>query len=149
MIGPFLEPEDSDIDTSDDIVTTVTEGIKDMEVSSSPTCRGADSGDMKTSDTLISTDLQFYRAADEKGTARGTEILMNETVTSAGLIGRLRVIVCLPDKMVKRCNTQFLSSLPETFKAGFFMKRTQEAVSLYKCLEAFLKEEPLGPEDMW
>jgi hypothetical protein len=29
------------------------------------------------------------------------------------------------------------------------MRMPQESVSLYKCLEAFLKEEPLGPEDMW
>ncbi|KHN34173.1 Ubiquitin carboxyl-terminal hydrolase 8 [Glycine soja] len=28
-------------------------------------------------------------------------------------------------------------------------QRMQESVSIYKCLEAFLKEEPLGPEDMW
>ncbi|KAL5147819.1 Ubiquitin carboxyl-terminal hydrolase 8 [Glycine soja] len=26
-------------------------------------------------------------------------------------------------------------------------QRMQESVSIYKCLEAFLKEEPLGPED--
>jgi hypothetical protein len=27
------------------------------------------------------------------------------------------------------------------------MRMPQESVSLYKCLEAFLKEEPLGPVD--
>lgn len=30
------------------------------------------------------------------------------------------------------------------------MKKTkQEAVSLFSCLDSFLKEEPLGPDDMW
>eukprot|EP00897_Mesotaenium_endlicherianum_P006759 jgi/Mesen1/6110/ME000310S05199 len=28
-------------------------------------------------------------------------------------------------------------------------KRPSDAVSLYTCLESFLKEEPLGPDDMW
>lgn len=149
LLGPFLEPGDNNIDKSDNIVTTATEGITDMEDSTSPGCSGgADTADRKTVDTLIDTDLQFYRA-DEKGTGRGAEIVMNEPVTSTGLLGRLKVIVCLPDKLVKRCNTHLLSSLPETFKSGFLAKRTQESVSLYKCLEAFLKEEPLGPEDMW
>ncbi|CDY16616.1 BnaC09g36570D [Brassica napus] len=44
-------------------------------------------------------------------------------------------------------DTCLLSSLPEVSKFG--TKRPQETVSLYKCLEAFLKEEPLGPDDMW
>ncbi|KAI4386154.1 hypothetical protein MLD38_004113 [Melastoma candidum] len=42
-----------------------------------------------------------------------------------------------------------LLSLPETFKSGIVGKRAQESISLYKCLEAFLIDEPLGPEDMW
>jgi len=39
--------------------------------------------------------------------------------------------------------------LPEVLKPQLYARRPQESVSLYKCLEAFLKEEPLGPEDMW
>lgn len=39
--------------------------------------------------------------------------------------------------------------MPEVFKSDFLAKKPQESVSLYKCLEAFLQEEPIGPEDMW
>ena len=59
------------------------------------------------------------------------------------------VTVLWSNKMLKKYDTYRLDTLPEVFKPQLFTKRTQESVSIYKCLEAFLKEEPLGPEDMW
>lgn len=47
-------------------------------------------------------------------------------------------------------DASYLKDLPEVHKNGFTAKKTrQEAISLFTCLEAFLKEEPLGPDDMW
>ncbi|CAN6480466.1 unnamed protein product [Victoria cruziana] len=47
-------------------------------------------------------------------------------------------------------DTSLLENLPEVYKSGFFMKKIrQESVTLFSCLDAFLKEEPLGPDDMW
>lgn len=47
-------------------------------------------------------------------------------------------------------DSNYLKDLPEVHKTGFTVKKTrQEAVSLFSCLEAFLTEEPLGPDDMW
>ncbi|KAL5551499.1 hypothetical protein UlMin_001675 [Ulmus minor] len=44
----------------------------------------------------------------------------------------------------------YLNELPVVHKPGFTVKKTsQEAISLFTCLEAFLKEEPLGKDDMW
>lgn len=44
----------------------------------------------------------------------------------------------------------YLKDLPEVHKSGITTKKTkQEAISLFSCLDAFLKEEPLGPDDMW
>ncbi|KAK8915991.1 Ubiquitin carboxyl-terminal hydrolase 9 [Platanthera zijinensis] len=44
----------------------------------------------------------------------------------------------------------FLEDLPEAFKSVFTAKKTkQEALTLFSCLETFMKEEPLGPYDMW
>lgn len=43
-----------------------------------------------------------------------------------------------------------LQVLPEVHKSRIFASKSkQEAVSLFSCLDAFLKEEPLGPDDMW
>lgn len=92
--------------------------------------------------------LQFY-LADDKGTIKESKIEMNEPVGVEGVSRRLNVLVCWPEKGVQQYDTCLLSSLPEVFKSGISSRRPQESVSLYKCLEAFLKEEPLGPEDMW
>ncbi|XP_073132926.1 ubiquitin carboxyl-terminal hydrolase 9-like isoform X2 [Henckelia pumila] len=44
----------------------------------------------------------------------------------------------------------YLKDLPVVHKSGVLAKKTkQEAISLFSCLDAFLKEEPLGPDDMW
>lgn len=47
-------------------------------------------------------------------------------------------------------DASYLKGLPEVHKTGLTVKKTkQEAISLFSCLDAFLKEEPLGPDDMW
>ncbi|KAH0659563.1 hypothetical protein KY289_028311 [Solanum tuberosum] len=95
-------------------------------------------------------DMEFhFYLSDDKAIAKGAEIVMNEPLQSTDIPGRLNVLVNWSPKMVEKYNTSLFSSLPEVFKSGFFGKRPQDSVSLYKCLEAFLKEEPLGPEDMW
>lgn len=51
---------------------------------------------------------------------------------------------------MKKINTHHLEDLPEVFMYAPPAKRTRgEALSLYACLDAFLREEPLVPEDMW
>ncbi|KAG6507920.1 hypothetical protein ZIOFF_033274 [Zingiber officinale] len=62
----------------------------------------------------------------------------------------LKIMMGWSDKLHGIYDFHFLENLPEVFKSGFMLKKTrQEAVTLYSCLEAFLKEEPLGPDDMW
>ncbi|KAJ8759951.1 hypothetical protein K2173_010807 [Erythroxylum novogranatense] len=53
-------------------------------------------------------------------------------------------------ELLKMYDTHFLESLPEVCKYGPVNKKARtEPLSLYTCLEAFLREEPLVPEDMW
>ncbi|CAN1160618.1 Ubiquitin carboxyl-terminal hydrolase 5 [Linum perenne] len=52
--------------------------------------------------------------------------------------------------LIEKCNAKFFENLPEVFKFGPVGKKARtEPLSLYTCLEAFLREEPLVPEDMW
>ncbi|CAA6655882.1 unnamed protein product [Spirodela intermedia] len=64
---------------------------------------------------------------------------------------RVKVLVDWSEKEQGLYDLSFLEDLPEVYKnTGFFAKKTrQEAVNLFSCLEAFLREEPLGPDDMW
>lgn len=62
----------------------------------------------------------------------------------------LRVTLHWTDNEHNLYDISYLEDLPEVCKSGFSAKKTrQEAVSLFSCLDAFLKEEPLGPDDMW
>lgn len=54
------------------------------------------------------------------------------------------------DKEQELYDASFLKDIPEVYKAGFALKKTrQESITLSSCLDAFLVEEPLGPDDMW
>ncbi|XP_076908223.1 ubiquitin carboxyl-terminal hydrolase 8-like [Bidens hawaiensis] len=74
-------------------------------------------------------------------------ILMDETLIIPDT-RRLRVFASWREEMLKRYDTCILE-LPKTSEFSSRLNNLQQVVTLSKCLEAFLKEEPLGPEDMW
>lgn len=139
LINPFLmSAEDvlDEYDNDDDVDNKVS---KDNELDDATS-----SGDLESdSDSDLEADFKFYLPATNM------KIKMNKPLPFTVLPKRLEVAVLWSDKMIKKYDTCLLSSLPEVFKLQLFTKRTPESVSVYKCLEAFLKEEPLGPEDMW
>ncbi|CAL5430101.1 unnamed protein product [Camellia sinensis] len=62
----------------------------------------------------------------------------------------VKVMLDWTDKEHKLYDSSYLKDVPEVHKTELTMKKTrQEAISLFSCLDAFLKEEPLGPDDMW
>lgn len=140
LLNPFLLPAKSTVKNSDTIEDTATGETRNMEEAISTDAKGFDSHS--------DAELQFY-LTDDKGSVKDSKILMNDPLKLTGLTKRLNVLVCWSDKKIKQYDISPLSSLPEIFKSSFFVKRSEESVSLYNCLEAFLKEEPLGPEDMW
>ncbi|KAL6559087.1 hypothetical protein OROHE_006456 [Orobanche hederae] len=87
--------------------------------------------------------LYYYHSSDVK-------IQMDEPVPiSSSFDQPINVLVSWPEKMIQNYDTSILSSLPAVCKTGFMSKWTQDSISLYNCVDAFLKEEPLGPDDMW
>ncbi|ESQ33499.1 hypothetical protein EUTSA_v10006750mg [Eutrema salsugineum] len=61
-----------------------------------------------------------------------------------------KVIVKWNEKEHEKYDSSYLDDLPEVHKTSFSAKKIrQEETSLFSCLEAFLAEEPLGPDDMW
>ncbi|XP_030925271.1 ubiquitin carboxyl-terminal hydrolase 8-like [Quercus lobata] len=145
LLNPFLMPIEDVLNDYDDEEGSSGNEDSDMLDATSPTVLDTDAGsDSETLDeTHLGTDFQFQIGPFS------TEIKMDEPFQVSGLAKELEVHVVWSDKMIDKYDTCILSSFPEVFKPQTFMKRPQESVSLYKCLEAFLKEEPLGPEDMW
>lgn len=63
----------------------------------------------------------------------------------------IRVLLEWSDKINELYDFNYLVDLPEVHKSSgdFAKERQQEAITLFSCLDTFLKEEPLGPDDMW
>ncbi|XP_075634791.1 ubiquitin carboxyl-terminal hydrolase 8 isoform X2 [Castanea sativa] len=148
LLSPFQIPAEGAIEDYDISKGTATEEVSGKEGAKSPAI-GVDVSPSNVNgvDSPSDVELQFY-LTDEKGIVKHSKLVMNEPVAVTG-VSRLHVLVCWPETQIEHYNLGLLSSLPEVFKSGFYAKRPQESVSLYKCLEAFLQEEPLGPEDMW
>ncbi|RDX76461.1 Ubiquitin carboxyl-terminal hydrolase 8, partial [Mucuna pruriens] len=105
----------------------------------------ADSISGTEDDMHLLTDFEFYLQPQiEK-----VKIILDKPLPVTMLSRKMDVFVLWSDKMLKMYDTYRLDSLPEVFKPQLLTKRMQESVSIYKCLEAFLKEEPLGPDDMY
>lgn len=44
----------------------------------------------------------------------------------------------------------YLNDLPMVNKPSVSVKKTkQESILLFSCLDAFMKDKPIGPDDMW
>ncbi|XP_022943964.1 ubiquitin carboxyl-terminal hydrolase 8-like [Cucurbita moschata] len=150
LLSPFQVPAQDALEENRTSDVDAIEKTREVE-------NGTNSGSACAIDPLRSedadnsppdADLQFY-TTDEKGFVRGSEIQVGEFVVGSEKSKRLYVLVSWPEKQIERYDTRLLTSLPEVFQSSYLTKRPQESVSLYKCLEAFLQEEPLGPEDMW
>ncbi|KAL2331868.1 hypothetical protein Fmac_019449 [Flemingia macrophylla] len=126
------------------VVSKKTEEVAETEEVTTPSL----DSNANELDSPSNAGIEFY-ITDEKGTIKNSKILMNEPLEISGELRLLHVLACWSEKQIKKYDTQLYSSLPEVYKSSFLAKRPQESVSLYKCLEAFLQEEPLGPEDMW
>ncbi|KAL4341711.1 hypothetical protein GQ457_08G001600 [Hibiscus cannabinus] len=149
LLNPFQTLAEKVLDDRDTSETAATEDIDQKELELSLVSNGFEkSPDANGVVSPSEAELQFY-VTDEKGIVKESPIVMGEAVPAVGVSGRLHVLASWPKNYVKKYETQLLSSLPQIFKSCFLAKRPQESVSLYKCLEAFLMEEPLGPEDMW
>lgn len=61
-----------------------------------------------------------------------------------------RVVLTWSEREFELYNFSLLENLPKVLDSTSMAKKSrEEAPSLFSCLESFLKEEPLGPDDMW
>ncbi|KAG2676917.1 hypothetical protein I3760_12G073900 [Carya illinoinensis] len=108
-------------------------------------------GDQSINNTEVeetsSRDLSFQLFLTNGSGLSCKPIEKDSFIKSSQLV---KVFLDWSDKERELYDSSYLKDLPEVHKTGFTVKKTrQEAVSLFSCLEAFLTEEPLGPDDMW
>ncbi|CAL9184084.1 ubiquitin carboxyl-terminal hydrolase 8-like isoform X1 [Musa acuminata AAA Group] len=142
LLNPFLIPKESSFDIEQDSSNSINEIAKIDEDSHLLDFERTEEG------KYFHDGFQFY-LTDENCQAMLSKIEMDDSISLTGYQRKLYVLVCWHEKTMGQYDIDLLNTLTEVYKFGLFAKRPQESVSLYSCLEAFLKEEPLGPEDMW
>lgn len=141
FINPLLKQSEDELNAYNDAEQSAsTNDDSEMEDATSPWDTESEA---ETEDDPYSSNAFQFCLTD------GSKVKMNEQLKVSMVSKSLRVFVLWPEKMIEKYNVNALDTLPEICKPQLCARRTQECVSLYKCLEAFLREEPLGPEDMW
>lgn len=115
---------------------------EDAEVEKAMLHEGAELSEQSDGESAKVSDFQFFLHGNCIH-----DLPMNELIP--GQPARLDVSVSWSDKMIDYYDTTLMNFLPEVCKPTLFSKKPRESVSLDRCLNAFLKEESLGPEDMW
>ncbi|KAJ8494133.1 hypothetical protein OPV22_015854 [Ensete ventricosum] len=141
LLNPFLIPKESAFDIEQDSSNSINEIAKIDKDSHLLDFERTEEG------KNFHDGFQLY-LTDENCQAMLSKIEMDDSISLTGQ-RKLYVLVCWPERTMGQYDIDLLNTLTEVYKFGLFAKRPQESVSLYSCLEAFLKEEPLGPEDMW
>uniref|UniRef100_A0A0E0E7M1 Ubiquitin carboxyl-terminal hydrolase n=1 Tax=Oryza meridionalis TaxID=40149 RepID=A0A0E0E7M1_9ORYZ len=93
-------------------------------------------------------EFEFY-LINGRGEFQQTRIQTDEVDLLETTPNRLLINVHWQQNAVGQYDTSMLKSLPEIHKLELIPKGNEDSVALHGCLEAFLKEEPLGPEDMY
>lgn len=106
-------------------------------------------GEADVSDKEAQTEQFGFYLTNERDDVQRTKIEMNDLDLLEAKPNRLHVSVNWQHSASKQYDVSMLNNLPEIHKLEVIPKGTEDSVALHVCLEAFLKEEPLGPEDMW
>ncbi|XP_072955220.1 ubiquitin carboxyl-terminal hydrolase 5 [Typha angustifolia] len=149
MLASMLQNEElqpSNLSISSDIGALQApqdEGIKERCISSSET----DSREQEHLKRVAPFRLQL-QLVDENNAC--IDLSEEKVIKIPSLTASAVVYINWSKKDLKRFDTRHLESIPEVVKYAPPPKRTRsEPLSLYACLDAFLREEPLVPEDMW
>ncbi|KAL3828981.1 hypothetical protein ACJIZ3_017783 [Penstemon smallii] len=151
MLSPLLRTRNSGaITTSDESVATSNHShstkIPDAQDSNAANPVKGDYVSSKPV-TLEKLPLQLV---DENNACIDLTVGDDKVVKLSSSSMSILVFVDWSQKLLGSYDTSHIESLPEICKYGHVSKRARnEPLSLYTCLEAFLREEPLVPEDMW
>lgn len=142
MLTPLLKDDIEYTDNSDPSTSGVATDPSDHSSGEVDTNRASTS----TNKVLPTLPLQLI---DENKTPVDLSV-GNEKAVNVSAVSPLVVYLDWSSKLLEKYNMNYLDNLPEVFKYGHVTKKARtEPLSLYTCLEAFLREEPLVPEDMW
>ncbi|MFS8004635.1 putative ubiquitinyl hydrolase 1 [Helianthus anomalus] len=144
LINPLVMCEESSSDSLDD--ESVNNANQDTEMDDVAIDGASSSDEVKGKSSV---DESFRLSLETEGFfPTRSSIVMDEPLLVPES-RRIFILVSWSDEAMKQYDTSILNRLQETSVLPVVSNNLPELVSLSKCLEAFLREEPLGPEDMW
>nr|GMC59631.1 ubiquitin carboxyl-terminal hydrolase 5 [Ipomoea batatas]GME14812.1 ubiquitin carboxyl-terminal hydrolase 5 [Ipomoea batatas] len=142
MLSPMLRTENPGYYNFSSAKTSVAAPNSSSATGTSEACK--DSGVADANEKL---PLQLV---DENNACIDLTIGEDKAVKVSSSSKSILVFIDWPQQLLENYDTHYLENLPEVTKYGSVTKKARtEPLSLYSCLEAFLREEPLVPEDMW
>ena len=144
MLSPMLRTKGSGaMTTSNASVVASNESHADSSIAD-PT-----KGDGGSSKPMLSEKLPL-QLVDENNACIDLTVGDDKVVKLSLSSMSILVFVDWSQKLLASYDTKHIENLPEVCKHVHVSKKARnEPLSLYTCLEAFLREEPLVPEDMW
>ncbi|XP_010525436.1 PREDICTED: ubiquitin carboxyl-terminal hydrolase 5 [Tarenaya hassleriana] len=110
---------------------------------------GAQDTDKEGGSSKVSSPKLHLQLVDENNKSIDLEGDETEVITIP-TSGSVTISLDWSQELSGIYDISLFESLPEVLKYGPATKKSRtEPLSLYACLEAFLREEPLVPEDMW
>ncbi|KAF9609046.1 hypothetical protein IFM89_012486 [Coptis chinensis] len=151
MLSPMLRTEGtSDLNSS----MSGAASHADHEVGSSEAFTDStalDSGDkVHNIPKVVQATSLPLQLVDENNECIDISLGEEETIKLPSSSTSILVYIDWSQKLLEKYDNHHLENVPEVLKYGPPSKKARtEPLSLYTCLEAFLREEPLVPEDMW
>lgn len=140
MLSPLLRTK------CRDAVTTSNASNQSHTDSNVADPKKGDGGSSKT----VSLQKLPLQLVDENNACIDLTVGDDKVVKLSSSSMSILVFVDWSQKLLASYDTSYIDNLPEICKYGHVSKKARnEPLSLYTCLEAFLREEPLVPEDMW
>lgn len=151
MLSPMLRSERlSHADISD---TSISAAVSDpcIDLTSGEACTDSN---VSHSDDVSKSKAAFpklpLQLVDENNACIDLLVGQEKIIKLSSSSTAMLIYVDWSCNLLEKYETHYLENLPEVFKYGPVTKKARsEPLSLYTCLEAFLREEPLVPEDMW
>ncbi|XP_073304199.1 ubiquitin carboxyl-terminal hydrolase 5-like isoform X3 [Primulina huaijiensis] len=152
MLSPMLRTKNPGAVTSRNASVTTFDESHSARISEA--CADANTADLRKGNgssskpvTLPKLPLQFV---DENNACIDLTVGDDKVVKLSSSSMSILVFFDWSQKLLGSYDTSQIENLPEVCKYGHLGKKARnEPLSLYACLESFLREEPLVPEDMW
>ncbi|XP_051131096.1 ubiquitin carboxyl-terminal hydrolase 5 [Andrographis paniculata] len=145
MLSPLLRAKPSGAAASSNTSMAASPNQSDTDSNAADSTKG-DSNSSK----LLSLDKLPLQLVDENNACIDLMVGDDKVVKLSSSSMSILVFVDWSQKLLGSYDTSHIESLPEVCKYGRVNKKARsEPLSLYTCLESFLREEPLVPEDMW